>query len=254
MSDVKVYLSHGGGVNSWALYLYLMDQGEVPGVDFEAVFVDHQTDWPETYEYMDMMIAKGYPVTAIRPEHGGHVTVYDFCRKWNKIPGRQPGHRWCTQRFKVEVVERYYQKPCIELIGFDVSEKHRKTGLIGKAGVEQDFPLIAAGIDRQGCEEIIKRHGLPTPPKSGCYICPFMRRSQWIELKRKHSDLFCRAVRLEKNCNERRAAAGKEPVYFGDIPLETLVLPKNSAGLRAKVGQGTMFDPDYDQPPCRCGL
>ncbi|MEG6521116.1 hypothetical protein [Desulfotomaculum sp. 1211_IL3151] len=36
---VKVYLSHGGGVNSWALYLWLIEQGQVPGVDFERPYI-----------------------------------------------------------------------------------------------------------------------------------------------------------------------------------------------------------------------
>jgi 3'-phosphoadenosine 5'-phosphosulfate sulfotransferase (PAPS reductase)/FAD synthetase len=252
MSDIKVYLSHGGGVNSWALYLYLIEQGEVPGKDFEAVFVDHGTDWPETYEYMDMMIAKGYPVTVIRPEVAGYSNLHEFCLAKKIITRRQ--HRWCTKQFKAEVIDRFYNKPCIQLIGFDSSENNRRDRMIEHNGVVSEFPLLDANIDRQGCIDIIKRHGLPVPPKSGCWICPFMSRKQWIELKRKHPDLFCRAAKLENLCNERRAAAGKEPVYYRDIPLETLVLPKDNEGYRAKVGQGTLIDPDYDKPPCRCGL
>lgn len=250
---MKIYLSHGGGVNSWALYLYLIEQNEIPGEDYEAVFVDHGTDWPETYEYMDMMQARGYPVTVIKPKYAGCSTVYDYSVKYSLTPSRRPGFRWCTANFKVEALKTYYQKPCLELIGFDISEQNRQMNLVGKVGVEQDFPLIEAGIDRQGCIEIIKRHGLPIPPKSGCYICPFQGRTQWIELKRQHPDLFCKAVQLENSCNERRKSAGKTPVYFRDIPLEMLVLPKDSAGRRA-TSEMTLIDPDYDKPPCRCGL
>ena len=254
MDNLKVYLSHGGGVNSWALYLWLLEQGENPSVDFEAVFVDHGTDWPETYEYMDMMRDKGYPVTVIKPDYDGFNNLYERAKYRAIFPSRRPGYRWCTAEFKVETLKQYYQPPCVELIGFDVGEKHRAKNLTGKADVEQDFPLIEAGIDRQGCIDIIKRHGLPVPPKSGCYICPFQSRKQWIELKREHPELFCRAVKLEKLCNERRAKAGKSPVYFRDIPLEVLVQPKDNRGHLAKPGQGMLFDPDYDRPPCRCGL
>lgn len=249
---MKVYLSHGGGVNSWALYLYLVEQGEVPSEDFEAVFVDHGTDWPETYEYMDMMINRGYPVTVLRPESKYGATVEERCFNRRIIPYK--GKRWCTQEYKVDVLKAYYKIPCIELVGIDAGETHRAKGLVGKTGVEQDFPLIAAGIDRQGCIDIIKRHGLPIPPKSGCYICPFQSRAQWIELKREHPDLFCKAVQLENLCSERRKAAGKKPVYFRDVPLEVLVQPKDRSGRLAKPGQGTLFDPDFDRPPCRCGL
>lgn len=250
--DVKVYLSHGGGVNSWALYLWLIEQSEKPGVDFEAVFVDHGTDWPETYEYMDMMIARGYPVTVLKPNNKYGSTVEERCFRRRIIPYK--GKRWCTKEYKVDVLKAYYKTPCIELIGIDAEEAHRAKHLVGKIGVEQDFPLIAAGINRQGCIEIIKRHGLPIPPKSGCYICPFQSRAQWIELKRKHPELFCKAMKLEKLCNERRAAAGKSSVYFRDIPLEVLVQPKDNRGHLAKPGQGMLFDPDHDRPPCRCGL
>jgi len=249
--EPKVYLSHGGGVNSWALYLYLIDQGEVPGQDFEAVFVNHGTDWPETYEYMDMMIAKGYPVTVLNTDVRGTKSLLSFCERQKIIPNR--GRRWCTIQFKSEILEVYVQKPSVQLIGIDAGEPHRAK-IFERDGHTFDYPLVAANIDRGGCIDIIKHHGLPIPPKSGCYICSFQGRVQWIELKRVHPDLFCKAVKLENLCNEHRAATGKSPVYFRDIPLETLVLPKDSAGYRAKVGQGTMFDPDYDQPPCRCGL
>ncbi|RLC23031.1 MAG: hypothetical protein DRH93_08360 [Deltaproteobacteria bacterium] len=47
---MKNYLSFGGGVNSVAMMLLLLDQK----AEFEAIFVDHETDWPETYEYFDM--------------------------------------------------------------------------------------------------------------------------------------------------------------------------------------------------------
>jgi 3'-phosphoadenosine 5'-phosphosulfate sulfotransferase (PAPS reductase)/FAD synthetase len=247
---MRIYLSHGGGVNSWALYLYLIEQREVPGEDFEAVFVDHGTDWPETYEYMQMMIAKGYPVTVIKPNHRGFDNLYDCCMARKILPNRQ--RRWCTHEFKVVPLIDYYQTPSVELIGFDVNEKTR-IGMHEKNGVTKDYPLLAAGIDRQGCIDLIKRHGLPVPPKSGCWICPFQKREQWIELKRRHPDLFCKAVQLENLCNERRVTAGKKPVYFRDMPLEMLVLPKDSHGRRA-TSDAVLFDPDFDRPPCRCGL
>jgi 3'-phosphoadenosine 5'-phosphosulfate sulfotransferase (PAPS reductase)/FAD synthetase len=57
------YLSFGAGVNSTALMLYLLDRG----VDFEAVFVNHGTDYPETYEYVQYLKDNGYRITVIKP-------------------------------------------------------------------------------------------------------------------------------------------------------------------------------------------
>lgn len=51
---MKQYLSYGGGVNSTALLLHFIDHG----VDFEAVFANHETDLPETYEYVGSVLFK----------------------------------------------------------------------------------------------------------------------------------------------------------------------------------------------------
>jgi len=226
ISNMKTYLSHGGGINSWALYLYLIEQGKIPGEDFEAVFVNHGTDWPETYEYMQMMIDHGYPVTVIKPVNKYGSTVYERCLNRRIIPNR--GRRWCTKEYKVDVLTAYYSCPCVELIAIDGGEAHRAERFVGKAGIEHEFPFVVAGIDRQGCIDIIKHHGLPIPMKSGCYICPFQTRQQWILLNEKHPELFHQAQVLEKLCNERRAAVGKQPIYFRNMPLEILIQPKKN--------------------------
>jgi len=61
---MKNYLSMGFGVNSVALYLLMQDLG----MEFEAVFVNHGGDWPETYEYADYFIGTGRPVTVLKPK------------------------------------------------------------------------------------------------------------------------------------------------------------------------------------------
>ena len=85
---MKNYLSFGGGVNSVALYLYLLDQK----IEFEAVFVDHGTDWPETYKYVDMFKNK-YPLTVLKPKGG---TLYDYCVEKRMVPAIYS--RWCTRQ------------------------------------------------------------------------------------------------------------------------------------------------------------
>lgn len=253
MEPVKVYLSHGLGVNSWALYLLLIEQGQVPGVDFEAVAVDHGADKPESYEYLEMMMTKGYPVTVIKPNYGGFDNLYDYCLKYAILPSRIPGMRWCTENFKTEVVKKYRQTPCIELIGFDAGEPGRAKSMHEREGSTFDYPLISEGIDRQGCIDLIKRHGLPVPIKSGCYVCPFQGRKDWMDLRKQHPELFCKARTLEILCNQRRMESGKEPIYFRDMPLDDLIQVKDHSGRRAAVGQTEMFD-SHDRPPCRCSL
>lgn len=48
---MKLYLSHGMGVNSTALMLLLEDLG----FKLENIFVDTGAEHPETYEYLDYL-------------------------------------------------------------------------------------------------------------------------------------------------------------------------------------------------------
>ncbi len=231
---MKNYLSFGGGVNSVAMYLLLLDQG----VEFEAVFVDHGTDWPETYEYVEMFTKK-YPVTILAPKEGN---LYEYAWDHKMVPATWP--RWCTRQFKLSVLFKYYETPCFQMIGIDAGEAKRARISIEK-GVENRYPLIEANIDRDGCKKLIKKHGLPIPNKSGCYICPFQTVRQWKELRMKHPDLFCKAEQIESRNMDYRVSKGKKPMY----------LSPRRASLRAIVDedQGQIFEID-EYPPCNCML
>ena len=201
--------------------------------------MNHHTDWPESYEYLEMMLAKGYPVTVIEPDVGGFKSLYEKCKRYAILPSRF--RRWWTVEFKIEPLAAHYERPCVELIGFDVAEAYRAKRMHERDGVVQEYPLIEAGLDRKGCIEIIQRHGLSVPPKSNCFVCPFQRKNQWVELRQKHPELFCKAQKLEQAISERRAAKGKSPVYFMEKPLDLVV-------------QETQVRMGDDRPPCRCGL
>lgn len=241
---MRNYLSFGGGVNSVAMYLYLMDQG----VDFEAVFVDHGTDWPETYEYVYLFQAE-YPLTIIRPDQN-MVTpteskfdnLYEYAYVRKMFPHRTV--RWCTVDFKVKVFDAYVNSPCFVFIGYDYGERHRAK-ISSKNGMEYRWPLIESEIDRDGCKQIIKDHGLPVPIKSGCYICPFQRVGQLRELRRKHPELFCKLEQLEDRNNEERKRLGKEPYYSFKRPVR-VVAEKN-------IDQAMLWEED-EYPPCECML
>ena len=81
------YLSFGGGVNSVAMMLHLLSQGG----KFESVFVDHGTDWPETYQYLELLQTwlvknKYQPITVLKPDVEGFNCLYDFCFHKKIIP------------------------------------------------------------------------------------------------------------------------------------------------------------------------
>ena len=236
---MKNYLSMGFGVNSVALYLLMQDLG----MEFEAVYVDHGSDWPETLEYMEMF-RQVYPVTVINPEYRGFTSLYQYCKDRRVTPNRM--RRWCTDQFKVRPLHAYFEKPCFVHLGIDAGEQHRAR-ISGMVGQENRFILIEEGIDRAGCEQMIREHGLPVPIKSGCYFCPFQRIGQWRLLRREHPDLFCSAIGLERGENESRSERGKRPHYtFGENrPLESLI------------DEDQQILPGFEiaeYPPCQCGL
>ena len=82
------------------------------------------------------------------------------------------------------------------IIGIDAGEAHRARRVRHKGRI---YPLIELGISRNECKRIIKKAGLGIPQKSGCFICPYQKKRQWIELKKYHPDLWKIAVDLEKN-------------------------------------------------------
>jgi hypothetical protein len=240
---MKKYLSFGGGVNSVAMMLMLLDQGE----NFEAIFVDHGTDWPETYEYFGMLQGwlkdNGHdPVTVLKPDAKGFDNLYDHCMYFNFAPSIQ--RRSCTDKFKIRPIHDYVEIPCFMYIGIDFGEAKRAK-LSVRNGIENRYPLIEHEIDREGCKAIITSHELPLPMKSGCYICPFQKRSQWIELRKKHPELFCKAVALEERVIEHRAKTGKPKIRISG----------SNKSLKSIVDENQMnlFEQD-DYPPCQCGL
>ena len=243
MKTMRKYLSFGGGVNSVAMLLMLHEQKQ----DFETVFVNHGTDWPETYEYLEMLQGwlekKGLPkITVLYPLYGGNSNLYDYCWRLKIVPVIHP--RWCTSNFKVRVLHKHYKSPAFELIGIDASEKHRAKISVTK-DIEKRYPLLEAEINRDGCKDIIKAHKLPVPMKSGCYICPFQKTAQWKQLRRVHPDLFCKAEKLEKRNEEYRLSIGKKPMYLSPkkAPLSAIVNEK----------QSKLWEAD-EYPPCNCML
>jgi 3'-phosphoadenosine 5'-phosphosulfate sulfotransferase (PAPS reductase)/FAD synthetase len=197
---MKNYLSFGGGVNSVAMQLILQDEG----VDFESIFVNHGADWPETYEYFDYfqdwLASNGFPeITVLKPDVGTiegnrFDNLYDYYHFKKVLPSRRI--RSCTDKMKKTPFNKYTETPCFVFIGYSSNEKNRAR-MTSKGGREYRWPLIEREINREACKRIIKNHGLKLPMKSGCFCCPFQRRDQFQDLRRKHPELFCRVEQLE---------------------------------------------------------
>lgn len=245
---MKTYLSYGGGVNSTAMILLGIRDGWYQ--DCEAVFCHHGTDYPETYAYVAMfqwwLKANGHrPITILRPTVQGAATLYEWYYAQEFLPSVV--NRSCTSKWKVRPLQKHMDKPCFELLGIDAGEA-RRARISSTKGIESRWPLIEAGMDREDCKRIIREYGLPVPPKSGCFICPFQRRDQWRRQRNEMPDLWCKSLSLEKRAVERirrRLGVAQPTDYLSQypMPLEGVV----------QENQGVLFD-ELEYPPCQCGL
>ena len=191
-------LSFGAGVNSVALAILAINDGW----QGEIVFSDTGCEWPETYCYLDYLERewlqprdfgitrlKGMPWQRVGKRVGMQgASLIEYCEAAYVIPLAM--RRWCTVEWKVKPMERY-AKGRSHMLGIAADERHRQPNAIR--------PLVEAGVTREGCIEIIEVEGLDVPQKSGCFVCPFQRNSQWRTLWERYPELFERAMLLEES-------------------------------------------------------
>jgi hypothetical protein len=233
--------SFGGGVQSTAV-LVLQAQGKLwrPYDWFVFADVGHDSENPDTITYVET-IAKSYAakygikfVEVQKTTYGEPETLWGYIHRVEKsvpIPARMsngaPGNRSCTNDFKIKVVDKWikshgYTHATVGL-GLSVDEfgrvrNERWHDSVGKKRIgfckKREHPLIDLRMSRQDCHNIIRDAGLPMPPKSACFFCPFKRRNEWIEFKKAEPLLFEKCVQLEKRINEKRNAMGRDFVYL----------------------------------------
>ena len=207
------------------------------GIEFEAVFTDHGGDYPETYEYVNMIQGKRYPITILNCKIY-ELDLYDYSYKYKILPSRW--QRWCTDKFKLTPLYEYFEKHCVVYIGMDAGEPKRAKPS-RDSDIYNEFPLIVEGLDRKGCEDYIKKAGLPVPRKSGCYFCPFQSVKNFTTLRDSEPELWCKTKKLEDEAIKRRLRQGKSPIYLRDKPLNAVV----------QEGQGDLWGL---RKPCQCGI
>lgn len=235
--DVPVtsVFSFGGGVQSHAV-LALAAQGVVQYDAFVFANVGNDSENPDTLAYIEhytkpfcedhglnlVEVSRarraGMPATlkadAIRPETKS-VVIPAY------VEGEGQTNRNCTTDWKIAVVDRWVKQQKIGHVvtGLGIStdewQRVRSTdwsdGLVSEGGnkkafgfwKKREYPLMLLKLSRAQCYRIIADAGLPTPPKSSCYFCPFKKRAEWIELRQTQPDLFEEAAQIEDALNNK---------------------------------------------------
>ena len=243
--------SFGGGRQSTAA-LVLAAQGvpELAGRVFLFANVGEDSERAETLRYVEEY-AKPFAAdhgiefhelrkVSTRGPHVGQVrTIYESLVGHNRsvdIPvymsNGAPGNRKCTVSFKIEVISNYLRdygatpsSPATLGIGFTWDELQRIGANDRVPHQRLDYPLIDLRMNIHDCMTTIENAGLPIPPKSACWFCPYQSRKDWLRMRMADPELFEKAVALEHRINEKRGAIGRDVVYLHPalVPLEQAV-------------------------------
>ncbi|WP_152617638.1 adenine nucleotide alpha hydrolase family protein [Phaeacidiphilus oryzae] len=228
--------SFGGGVQSTAA-LVLAAAGRLDYRTFLFANVGEDSEDPATLAYVQRYARPyaadhGIELTTLRRvmvRSKETRTLYgELTREGSKslkIPVRMsngaPGTRSCTADYKIQVIGRELKRrgaseinPATVGIGISLDEIERANNRRCERHERIDYPLLTLGLRRIDCARIIRGAGLPIPPKSSCWFCPFRRPESWHEMRRSRPALFERACQLEDLLNARRDELGKDHVYL----------------------------------------
>lgn len=217
-------ISYGGGVQSTAL-LVLATQRQI---DFPlALFsnVGDDSEHPATLAYVREIaapFAEQHDIELVelraRPK-GKETTLLQLLMRegsrsvdipaWMEGAGA-PGRRTCTKDFKIRRIAAWLKllgatadDPAICALGISLDEWQRMRSDSGFAFQHLAYPLIDLRLDRVGCMRVIEDAGLPVPPKSSCWFCPYRPLRHWQEMRRDDPERFAEAVALERTLSDR---------------------------------------------------
>lgn len=233
-------ISYGGGVQSTALLVLAAQKKlqEVMGGEIRAALFGNTGDdseHPDTIKYVRSVAipyAKANNIDLIELDtymNGKKITIWnEIMREDSKrvlIPAfgdvGRPLQRTCTVEFKIKTVGRWVkqngatkQDPALVAIGISTDEIQRAGRGKEESKQQRVYPLLDLGLSRTDCVNIIQSAGIPVPPKSSCFFCPFHKKIVWAEMRRDRPDLFEKAQQLEDKLIEKQLKREKNPLYL----------------------------------------
>jgi hypothetical protein len=245
-SKTRHIFACGGGVQSTAC-LVLAGHGIIPYRTFVFANVGDKAESPDTIAYIRDVLAPYAAKAGIewvevqrRRRDGTPVDLYDELHRpirsidipVRTSPAGSPGNRNCTVTFKIKPIAKWikaHAPGCTLGKGISVDESHRATPARDSDLYSVAYPLIELGLSRSDCLRIAQDAGIPRPPKSSCWFCPYKTRHQWGEMRRDNPSLFAKSVELESMINQKRISMGKDKVWLSGkganlgLPLDRVV-------------------------------
>ena len=251
VSDRLRCFSYGGGVQSTAaMVLAATRRIEFPHFVFANVGDDAEN--PATIAYIrdvaaPYAAANGIALHTVRKEwrDGREQTLYGHIMREDRmgvqIPVRlsngAPARRHCTVDYKIKVLDKWQREhgasednPAIVGLGISVDEMQRmRTSQEAERVIV--YPLVEMRLTRGDCAGIIRAAGLPVPPKSSCWFCPYRTRTEWQRMRHEEPELFGKAIEMERSMSRRMEAQGEGKVtmhskgMLSQITDDTVQLP-----------------------------
>lgn len=204
----SIIMSYGGGTQSAALCV-LVVQNKLPRPE-RIVMADTGREASQTWDYLRDVMQPYLATIGLSVEIASHdlatVDLYgkngDLLIPAYTTKGMLPG--LCSTEWKKRPISRWLRaqgygpaKPVITWIGISLDE----IGRAKPSGVdwqEYQWPLLFdATMTRGDCKRVVIDAGLPEPPKSSCWMCPYRSDRQWAQLKEQYPDDFRLASQLE---------------------------------------------------------
>ena len=280
--DGPLIVAYGGGVNTIALLVRLRDLGQRPDA---IVMADPGSERKGTHPYRvtvadPWLRAQGWPTVTVvtlaeeakyrpRAKDTAQRTLREECAQLHALPSIAYGWKKCSQKYKARPAVWWTERQSwavaawargekiTRAIGYDAGEDRRALDTFGdpkeSARFAPWYPLHAAGIDRDGCVDLIRSAGLPVPSKSACTFCPSNTLQEWGDLRRDDPEAFADAMGVS-----REAFDGL------DVPDVVGLMRCNPPGRRqlhlhvfnedARGGGGDADDGATESMPCECAL
>lgn len=165
----------------------------------------------------------GTPETLLERIRRGVRGIVIPARFWNLAGNEARFARQCTADFKIRPIARWTREhgatpshPATVGLGISTDELGRARTDSGFRYQILEYPLLDLRLSRNDCHQLIADAGLPQPPKSSCWFCPFRRPSGWRQMKHDNPELFAQAVVLERELDERKGRFGLWRVRLTD--------------------------------------
>lgn len=204
---MKKFISFSGGVESTTMCILY-------GKGATAIWCDTGAEHELMYKRIDdvELILKqlhGDDFEVIRVKNVKHNSLEEYANKAKYMPSGQA--RYCTRMFKIEPIDDFLatQGDCELMIGFNADEEGRTGNLELKSNVTYTYPLVNDGLDRNDCEDILRKYGLhPNFPaymlRGGCRMCFFKSEKEYRALYYLNRNEFEKMIEFENGMQDKR--------------------------------------------------